>query len=153
MELLKKIRPSAIVMLVLFLVAFCFALIFYLGNVQPGTAGTPVEEPLITDEFLILTYVYFGAALFLTLIFSISAFLGNPRAARNMLIGAVIFIAIFGLSYLISTGVVIPGFSNQSNVAPTIRWVDAGLKAVYFFGGLAVIGVIYTEISGMMKSN
>lgn len=146
-------KIASAVIMVLFALAVGFALFFYIGKVQPGTEGTPVEEPLVTDEVIILSYVYFGIALFLTLIFFVFEIIRNPKGAKGILIGFAFFAAIFGLSYLMATGNQIPGFNNPSNVAPTIKLVDAGLKAVYIFISLAVTGVLYTEISGMLRSN
>ncbi|MBN2482422.1 MAG: hypothetical protein JXB19_11820 [Bacteroidales bacterium] len=146
-------KISSVTILVFFALAIGFTLFFYLGNVQPGTEGTPVEEPMVTDEVIILSYIYFGIALFLALIFFVFEILRNPKSAKSILIGFVVFVAIFGLGYLMATGNPIPGFNNPSNVKPTIKLVDAGLKAAYIFIGLAVTGVIYTEISGMLKSN
>lgn len=145
-------KISSFTMLVLFLLAICFILFFYLGNVMPGTEGTPVEEPMITDEFLTLTYVYFGIALFAVFAFSLFELLKSPKAAKGILIAIGFVVAVFVLSYLWASGNLIPGFTHPSNIKPTLKLVDTGLKAAYVFGTLAITGVIYTEISGMLKS-
>lgn len=145
-------KIASVTMLILFALAIGIALFFYWGNVQPGTEGTPVEEPLVTDEIIILSYTYFGIALFVALLFAVFAVIRNPGSARGILIGFAVLIVIFGLSYLLATGKTIPEFNNPSNVKPILKMVDAGLKAVYIFIVLAVVGVIYTEISGMLKS-
>ena len=148
----KKLKFSSWIMLILFALAVVFSLIFYLGNVQPGTAGTPVEEPVVTDEFLIMAYVYFGIALFTVILFSLYQLLQEPKAGRNLLIGIGVFIVIAGISYLSASGKPVPDFNNPSNTSGTVKGVDTGLIAAYIFGGLAIAGVIYTEISGMLKS-
>jgi len=37
-------------------------------------------------------------------------------------------------------------------VTSTLKIVDTGLKASYIFGGVAVAGIIFTELSGFMRS-
>ena len=150
--MLNRSKISSVVMLVLFALAIFFALFFYLGNAVPGTEGTPVEEPLITDEFLILIYIYFGIALFAVLGFYLLDLLKNPKAARGILIAFGSVVVILGISYLWASGTIIPGFNNPSNVKPTLKLVDTGLKAAYVFGVLALAGIVYTEVSGMMRS-
>lgn len=148
-----RAKISSLVMLILFALAIVFALFFYLGRVVPGTQGTPVEEPLITDEVIILAYVYFGIALFSVLVFSLFEFLRHPQGAKGILISFAAFVVLFGIGYLMANGKTIPGFNNPDNVAHTVKWVDAGLKTAYIFSGIAIIGIIYTEIAGMLRSN
>ena len=151
--MLRKLKLSSLIMLILFLLAVIFAVFFYFGGVKSGTLGTPAEEPLITDEFLVLGYVYFIIAVCLALYVTVRGVIKNPLSARNMLISAGVFRGIILISYLISTGNLIPGFSNPANTPSVLRLVDTGLKATYIFGGLALTGIIYTEITGMLRSN
>lgn len=148
-----RAKLSSLAMLVLFALAIFFALFFYLGRVVPGTEGTPVEEPLITDEVIVLAYVYFGIALFSVIVFSFFEFMHHPQSARGILVSMVAFIILFGIGYLMANGRTIPGFNNPDNVPNTIKFVDAGLKTAYIFSGIAIIGVIYTEVAGMLRSN
>jgi hypothetical protein len=146
-------KISSLSMLVLFAFALFFALLFYFGRVVPGTEGTPVEEPLVTDEVIVLAYVYFGIALFSVIVFAFFEFLQHPQNAKRLLISFAAFVVLFGMGFLMANNKTIPGFNNPSNTMQTVRWVDAGLKSAYLFIGLAVIGVIYTEIAGMLRSN
>ena len=146
-------KIASLTMLILFVLAACFFLFFYLGKVVPGTEGTPVEEPLITDEVIVLAYFYFGVALFSVIIFAFFEFLHHPQSARGILISMAAFTVLFGLGFLMASSETIPGFNNPSNMKQTVRLVDTGLKTAYIFSALAIIGVIYTEISGMLKSN
>jgi len=151
--MLKKLKLSSLIILILFVVAGIFAAIFYFGGVKPGTMATPIEEPLITDEFLLLGYVYFIVAACLALYVAVRGIINDPGSLKNILIPAGIFLGIFIISYVISTGNIIPEFDNEGNTAPVLRFVDTGLKAVYIFGGLAIAGIVYTEIAGMLRSN
>jgi hypothetical protein len=153
MKMLKKLKFSSLVLLVLFLLAIIFAAFFYFGAVKPGTEATPAEEPLITDEFLMMGYVYFIVALCLSLYVAVRGLVKNSASLKNILISTGVFLGIIIFSFLISTGNLIPGFTSAGNTPSVIRLVDTGLKAAYIFGGLALAGIVYTEIAGMLRSN
>jgi hypothetical protein len=87
------------------------------------------------------------------IIFSFFEFLRHPQSARGILISFVAFVVLFGIGFLLANGRIIPGFNNPSNVKQTVKLVDAGLKTAYIFSGLAIIGVVYTEITGMLRAN
>ncbi len=153
MNMFRKLKLSSLVMIILFMLAAVFAVFFYFGKVKAGTLGTPVEEPVVTDEILVLGYVYFIAAVCLACYAAIRGVIRNPGSLKDLLISAGVFVGIILLSFLISTNNLIPDFNNESNVPGVIRFVDTGLKAVYIFGGLALAGILYTEIAGMLRSN
>ena len=153
MNLLRKLKLSSLVMIILFMIAAVFAVFFYFGKVKAGTLGTPVEEPVVTDEVLVLGYIYFIAAVCLAVYVAIRGVIHDPGSLKNLLISVGAFIGIILLSFLISNNNLIPDFSNEANEPSVIRFVDTGLKAVYIFGGLALAGILYTEIAGMLRSN
>ena len=94
-ELSSKILK--ILMWVLMVVTIIFALIFYTGNIVPGTEGTRIEEPTITQTFLLWAYILFFATAGITVIFSIINFIKNPKGGKKAiyaLLGGVVIIVI-----------------------------------------------------------
>ena len=67
-------------------VTVVFALIFYLGDVVPETAGTRLEEPVITQSFLVWAYILFFVTAGITVVFSIINFIVNPKGGKKTLI-------------------------------------------------------------------
>ena len=45
---------------VLMALTLVFAILFYFGGVVEGTEGTRYEEPLITNSFILFTYILVG---------------------------------------------------------------------------------------------
>lgn len=134
---------------ILLAIGFVFGIIFYVGDVVPGTKGTSLEEPLITDNFLILAYIYFGIAAVLALIFPVIYIVTHPKKVKNVLLGILVFAIIIVIGYLLGSDKQLA--SNPDVSVTTMKLVDSGLKAAYIFLGLAFIGVIYSEISGIFR--
>ncbi len=151
--MLRRLKASSVVFIILFAIPVVFALLFYLGKVRPGTEGTTMEEPLITDEFLIMSYVYFGAALLVTVVFMIREVIRHVRSARGILTALAVLTVLTVLCYLWASRELIPGFTNASNVEQTVKLVDTGLKMAYVLGAAAVAGVLYTEIKAMIRKS
>jgi hypothetical protein len=138
---------------VLMAVTIVFALIFYLGNIVPGTEGTRIEEPTITQSFLVWAYILFILTAGITLFFSIANFIVNPKGAKKSLIGVVAAIAIIAVSYLLSDGTVLnmPFYDGKDNVPNTLKFVDTTLFTAYILVAIAFLSIIWSAISRVFK--
>ena len=142
-------RIISIFLYVLLGVALIVGIIFYFGDVVPGTKGTSLQEPLIADEFLILSYIYFGIAALLTVIFPVIYIITHPKKVKTALLSILFFAAILIIGYLLGSG---NKFADQPEISSTtMKLVDSGLIAAYVFLGLAFVGILYSEISGIFR--
>ncbi|MCD4768889.1 MAG: hypothetical protein K8R35_01820 [Bacteroidales bacterium] len=150
-ELSSKILK--ILMWVLMVVTIIFALIFYLGNVVPGTEGTRIEEPTITQSFLLWAYILFFVTAGITVIFSIINFIVNPKGGKKAifaLLGAVVVIVI---AFLLADDTVLnmPYYDGKDNIPGTLKFVDTMLFTTYAMAGLACLSIVYSSVSKFFK--
>jgi hypothetical protein len=100
---------------------------------------------------LIITYLAIGLALLGAIVFPIIQMAGDIKSAKGVLIGIVAFVAIFLLSYLLSspeTG----AFYEAKNVSPNFaRIIGAGLIATYIVFAGAVVAILYSQITKWIK--
>jgi uncharacterized membrane protein YkvI len=146
-------KISSIVLYILLAVAVGILILFFVGGITPETAGLLLQEPKYTDLALRLSYVYFGIAAVIALAIPIFDVIRQPKGAGGLLVGILLFVAVFVISYLLSSNETIPNMVNAGNVESTIKLVDTGLIATYIFGGVAFLGIFFTEIFGMLNKN
>lgn len=138
---------------VLMAVTVVYALIFYLGNVVPGTEGTRLEEPTITQSFLVWAYILFFLTAGITVVFSVINFIVNPKGAKKSLIGLIGAAVIILIAYLLSDDTVLnmPFYDGKDNVPSTLKLVDTGLYTAYILVGLAALSILWSTISRAFK--
>jgi len=146
----EKIQKlTSILLYILFGIGVIFVALFYFGGSVEGTEGTMYEEPKITNQILLLGFIYFLIAGLLALVFPLIYTISNIRKAIYGIIGVVLFLIILGFSYLISNGQ--PVEVNVEVPVITFKLVDAGLIASYILGGIAFLGIIISELSSLLK--
>lgn len=141
-----------ILLWVLMGITVVLAVIFYAGDVVEGTQGN-LEEPVITETFIHWAYLLMGLAAGLTVIFSVLNLVLNPQGAKKALVailgtGVVVFVA-----WLLADDTVLnlPHYTGDDNVPSTLKMVDTGLFTTYLLAGLAVVAIIYSEISRAIR--
>ena len=139
-------KTSAIVLYILFIITVGITLWFYFGGDVPGSDAAGKPEPKATTVFLIWGGILMVIATVITLLFSFMNILSNPKSIKN----AIIVIAIAGVlvlvcRFLLATAKPIPSL-NVETTASTLKWVDTGLYITYILGGVAFLGIIFSEI-------
>lgn len=103
---------------------------------------------------LYVTYVLIGICVLGILIFSIARIISHPGAAKAALIGIVGLIVLFGLSYALSNGDDVHTIFSKLDVSEeTSRLVGTGLLTFYLLMGVAILSIIYVEITRLFKKN
>lgn len=148
---LRKI--ISIILYVLMGVSIILAVLFYFGNVIPGTEGTNMEEPVITGKFLLWAGILAAITAGLALIFPLINLFTNLKSAKKgffVLLGVAVLIFI---AYTLASSQVldIPGYSGPDNVPKTLKITGTGLITMYILAGLAVLSILYSEISKYFK--
>lgn len=88
------------------------------------------------------------------LIFSIGQVIGHPGAAKSVMIGVVGLVVVGGLSYALSTGTDANGMFAKLGVSEgSSHMVGTGLYAFYILMALAVLSIIYVEITRLFSKN
>ena len=144
-------RISSIILYILLAVAVVVLIIFFVGGPTPETEGLQLQEPKFINPALQLAYVYFAIAALLAVAFPIAGIISSPKGTVGLLIGIAFFVAVFVVAYLLASNEPIPNLVNKANVEGPIKIVDTGLIACYIFGFVAFLGIIYTEISGILS--
>ncbi len=150
----KKIRKIiTIILYVLMGVSIVLVTLFYFGKVVPGTEGTNMEEPVITGKILIWAAILVTITAGLALIFPIIHLVTNLKSAKRglfILLGVAVLIFI---AYTLSSNEVltIPGYTGTDNVSGTLKIAGTGLFTTYILAGLAVLSILYSEISTYFK--
>ncbi len=134
-------------------ITLIFAILFYFGGVVKGTDGTRYEEPLITNSFILYTYILVAITVLLTLFFTIRALVLNPKGLKLALMAFGIVAVLIVIAALLADDTVLnlPHYKGKGNVPRTLLWTDIGLYVAYFLAGLAVVAILYSEISKYFK--
>ncbi len=146
-------RISSIVLWILLALSVVLVGIFYFGNYVPGTEGTPMEEPLITNKILLWAFILMILTLIVALVFPLIYIIMNPKSAiRLVIILAVVAVFVF-IAYSLGSDEIMnmPGYNGPDNVGPVLKKADAGLILAFFLLIGALGSILYTEISKIVK--
>ncbi len=145
-------RIITISLYVLMGVSVALMLIFYFGTDVPGTADTPMREPVVTETILIWAYILVGLALVAALIFPAIRMVTNPRNAKKTLIGLVGVAVIVFIAWQFSSDEVLPlATENPDNVPHVLKMAGTQLGTMYILLALAILSIFYTEIRNIFR--
>jgi len=107
-----------------------------------------------TDIALSWGYILVILSALVAIGFSVFHLFENPATMVRTLISLVFVAILVGLAYLFGSEspVRIPGYTGTDNRDPQVlRYVDTGLITMYFFLGLALLSILYSEIAKYFK--
>ncbi|MBT8327375.1 MAG: hypothetical protein KJP21_06605 [Bacteroidia bacterium] len=117
--------------------------IFIWGGSNP-TGGSSMS--------LIVTYILLGLAVGITLIASIGNIINHPKSSLRLIVGIVAMLVIAGIGYVASQGEVLDSYLDFGvTTAGQSKMIDAGWYLVYGALGIAGIGILVSEFSGLFK--
>lgn len=100
------------------------------------------------------TYILIGVCVLAILVFSVGRVIAHPGAAKSALIGIVGLAVVGGISYALSTGSDATTIYAKLGVSEgSSHTVGAGLYAFYILIALAVLSIIYVEITRLFSKN
>ena len=94
-----------------------------------------------------LTFLAAAGAVILPLISS----LGNPKSLMGTGIGVAALLILFGISYALSGSEVTDIYREFDVDASGSKTIGGMLTMMYLLIGLAVFGILYTEVNKMLK--
>lgn len=149
MQKLAKILN--IVLAILLALSVVVAIMFYTGGEVAGAAYyTPVFTNLIINWGILLLIIAAAAAL----IFSIVNIVMNPKNAVKTLISVGILAVIVLISYSFADDTVLTmasGADVPDNIPSRLKFADTVLNSMYILFGLAILSIVYTEVSRVFK--
>lgn len=134
-------------------ITIVFALIFYLGEVKPETAGTRLEEPVITQSFLVWAYILFFLTAGITVIFSIINFIVNPKGGKKTLVSLVFGVAVIVIAFLLADDTVLnmPFYDGKDNVPGMLKFADTMLFTSYILIVVAFLAIVGSAVSRLFR--
>ncbi len=149
-----KIRKIiSIILYVLMGISLVLVVLFYFGKLVPGTEGTNMEEPLITGKILIWAAILIILTAGLAVIFPIMHLISNPKSTKNSLFVILGVAILIFIAYSLASSEVleIPGYTGIDNVPGPLKFTGTGLFLTYILAGLAVLSILFSEISKYFK--
>lgn len=117
------------------------------------SSDMPVEEAATDSNvnlMFIVSYVLFGIAVLITVIFSIKSLFSHHKL-KEMLISLVAFVVILVVSYALASGSeVTSSDGSMLATAETSRLVGGGLIAFYILAVIAILAMISSSVKKIL---
>ena len=149
----KLTRIISIILWILLGVSIVLVGLFYFGSSVPGTEGTNMYEPKITETLLNWAYIMVIATIVIALGFSIVNLVTHPKSLKRgafVLLGVGILVVV---SYYLASDQVLsmPGYDGIENVPKTLKYAGTGLYLTYILACIALLTIVYSEIAKYFK--
>jgi len=106
----------------------------------------------ILDNYIRLSYVSLIICAFLAILFPIIFMIQNPKNALKILGALVVLVVIGFICYTIASNTFdVVQLEDLKTTEQTSRAVGAALYFTYIVGGLAVVSIIFSGISSLLK--
>lgn len=139
-------KISSIVLYILAAVSVVLAVLFFVGGNVTDAAGQPTDEPVFTALNLNWAYFLFFGAVALTLLFSLFYLITHPKALKGALISLAAGAVLVVIAYFLASDAPVSGRGVEDVSTSTLKWVGTGLIATWILGGVAIVGIIVSEI-------
>ncbi|RLD29915.1 MAG: hypothetical protein DRI73_10705 [Bacteroidetes bacterium] len=149
----KLTKIISIILWVLLGVSIILVGLFYFGSSVPGTEGTNMYEPKITETLLNWAYIMVIATIVIALGFSIVNLITYPKKLKQaafMFLGVGVLVVV---SYYLASdqALSMPGYDGNENVPKTLKYVGTGLYLTYIIFGIAFLTIVYSEVAKYFK--
>jgi len=141
----KILRISLIILLA---VSAFICILFYVGG------ENLIGQPRFTNLYIIWAYALTGLAAGFTVIFPVIQMITNPKNAKKSLLGVLALAVIIVISYALASGELLGIIDPELikyDVPSTLKYAGMMLNSIYLLAGLAIITMIYSEISKIFK--
>jgi len=105
------------------------------------------------DIILYVSYTLIAIGVVVAILMPLINSLDNPRSLLKTAVGIVAVVILFVIAYAIADNEVLPRYAAAPfNLTPALSQLVGGiLITVYFLFGLAILGIIVTEINKIAK--
>tara|TARA_B110000967_G_C18858111_1_gene548374 strand:+ start:862 stop:1191 length:330 start_codon:yes stop_codon:yes gene_type:complete len=108
-------------------------------------------EDFITNYGIVLTYILLGTAAFLALAFPIKQLISRPKQAKQIGMALGGLLVIYIIATLLASDEVTEHYAEFGVTQTISKQVGTGLFLFYILGAGAILSVIYSEVSKMLK--
>ncbi|MBN2237749.1 MAG: hypothetical protein JW729_09320 [Bacteroidales bacterium] len=141
-NLLKNIFKGVSIILMVIAAGYQIA-VFYQG-------GSPSD--VVLDGYFWIAYIAFGLSALFAILFPIIQIFQDPKAAVRTFVILAFLVVLGFVAYYLSDNTFTPAELDKMKTTADISvWVGAGLIYTYFVFVLAVVAVIYANISSLFK--
>ncbi len=149
----KTTKILRILTWVLMAITIVFALLFYLGDVRPETAGTSLEEPVVTKSFLAWAAILFFITAGITVVFTIINFIVHPSGGKKTIISLVGGVAIIVIALIMADDTILnmPYYDGPDNVPGKLKFADTILFTAYTLIIVAFLAIVGSAVSRLFK--
>lgn len=99
----------------------------------------------IIDVGLVLSYVLIAVSTLAAILIPLAQSLGDPQSLVKSGIGLGAVVVVFLVGYVLADS------NSPGATETTSKLVGAGIISMYIFFAIAVVGIVYTEISKLIK--
>ncbi len=109
-------------------------------------------DSFLIDAGLWISYILIGIATLATIVFPVIYMVQHPQDAKKALMAIGGLIVVFLIGYFIASDGAVMDTSNNVLAEGTVSQLSgAGIIMFYILGGVAVIALIYSEVSNLFK--
>lgn len=150
-----KFAKATTIMLWVLLGITVFLVISLLANLDDNKADAAMGAWINAN--LYWAYFLFGIAIAIAVIMEFISTATDKKASKSALIALLFMGAVVGFAYLFSDSAIpkfygVQKFIDSGSLTPNVsKWIGTGLIATYILSGLAVLGIIWSSISGIFK--
>ncbi len=100
---------------------------------------------------LYVTYILIGIAIIAVVVLPLIKAMDDPKSLIGTGIGLGILLVVFGISYALAGSEVLPKYADWGVDSGISKFVGGLLLTMYLFLGVAIVGILYTEVSKVLK--
>ncbi|MBN3035499.1 MAG: hypothetical protein JW861_07920 [Bacteroidales bacterium] len=109
-------------------------------------------ESSVLDNYALLSYIAVGLTVFLAILFPIIFMIRNPKSALKLILALVFLVVIGFICYSVSvSNFNLDTLQRLKTTMEIEKAVGASILFTYIIGGLAVLSIIYSGITGLFK--
>ncbi|MBN2484924.1 MAG: hypothetical protein JXB34_03015 [Bacteroidales bacterium] len=139
-------KISSIVLYILAAISVILAVMFFVSGSIEGDFGLSKY----VGHNLVWAVVLLGLAVVAALVSSIWYMVTHPKVLIGGLISLAFVVVLFLIAYFLAPSEAF-SFKDFDVTAATSKWVSTGLNLTYILGGIAIFGMVFSEIYRAFK--
>ena len=109
-------------------------------------------EQVVVNVGIIIAYIMVALGVVLAVVFPLINSISEPKTLVKSGIGIAGILVVFGIGYLMSdAGLTAKFIQSGVESGGLSQMIGGALKMVYLLMGIAIIGIVYTEFSKVLK--
>jgi hypothetical protein len=109
-------------------------------------------EQVFVNIGIIVAYIMVALGVVLAVVFPLINSISEPKTLVKSGIGIIAILIVFGIGYLMSdAGLTAKFIQSGVESGGLSQMIGGALKMVYLLMGIAIIGIVYTEFSKVLK--